>query len=418
MNWGITILCGLVCAVAGAAGIGYVAEKSVSWFHWSTREGAAGYQVIFFALLGFAGGLAIGVTAARLAGTPWKGLGAGVAVVLAVCGTAWTVARVRGDVPPVIDGEELELLVEFRMPAGWEPSNRVRNGRNARFNVRKIVEGRMEDQFTGEVSAGKMRQEKGRWILPAHAFLYTRRGQRAIVLEAEGSEPLRFLTSLPASPGREFLEWSEWLPRVADDDPVAHGARYRLRVERRETWRRNVQNEGKPALDASGPFAQLLAAFAFPDAEGDYHEAAGAAIRQRSAELAPALASSDRELARLALNALSALNEVHGELTPALQTNLRHMATGLQSFQSSLDAQDPDHEAAEEWVQQYQNWRNGWNRARYREGFENAERIGAAMPPVRKEMEAIRKAAEQMEGSLPEFKTLVSMVKDDLEGRE
>jgi len=78
--------------------------------------------MLAFALLGLVVGLALGVISSRVVeamANPgfFKTVGISVAAMLALVGVVGGVGRLRADVGPTIDGEELTLMVEAKYPA-------------------------------------------------------------------------------------------------------------------------------------------------------------------------------------------------------------------------------------------------------------------------------------------------------------
>ena len=56
MYWFLSIFIGILTAVVGAIGAGFVANAAVDWYHITSREGAPGYFVVFMGLVGMRGG--------------------------------------------------------------------------------------------------------------------------------------------------------------------------------------------------------------------------------------------------------------------------------------------------------------------------------------------------------------------------
>jgi hypothetical protein len=52
MHWFLSIFIGILTAVVGAIGAGFVANAAVDWYHITSREGASGYFVVFMGLVG------------------------------------------------------------------------------------------------------------------------------------------------------------------------------------------------------------------------------------------------------------------------------------------------------------------------------------------------------------------------------
>lgn len=214
----------LAAALAGLAGLflsGWIASLHAGWHQMSNREGAVGYFIILMALVGGVISLVAGIFVARSVNHHpdpgfLKAAGGGLACVVAAGTLVLLLSRVTADIPPMIDGKELVLEVELRLPAGAAlPAG---GNEAARFELQSVSGGVMRDSQYGRLWLDKVREEEGRIIVPASASLYTRRGERAI--EARVGEAVlgRFLVPLPGKPGAEFFEWSEWMPRPRPGD--------------------------------------------------------------------------------------------------------------------------------------------------------------------------------------------------------
>ena len=125
MSWWLSLLVGVLTAVAGCLGTGLVAGLLVDWYRVSSREGASGFFVIGLALLGLVGGFVVGVVCARLVAAGVApgflkalgvALGATCGLLALITGLSWLSA----DFPPTLDGRELVVEVEVRLPAGLE----------------------------------------------------------------------------------------------------------------------------------------------------------------------------------------------------------------------------------------------------------------------------------------------------------
>ncbi len=235
MGWPGSIGVGVLTAATAALLAGWVTNLSVGWYRISSFEGKSGYFVIGMALLGLIGGLVIGIVTSRLvaAGTApgfLKSLGLAQGFALGLIAVIGGTARLLADVPPRLDGEELLVAVEIRWPQG-QPLPEETDTAGWRVRLGSSVRNTMRAQEIGPLWREDARQEEGRWIVPGAVGLFTSRGKRTIDVLPEGILDRGFLIPLPSRPGREFLEWSEWLPRARDGEPaLAERYRYRFRV--------------------------------------------------------------------------------------------------------------------------------------------------------------------------------------------
>ncbi len=110
----IAVLTAVVATVAGV----FVGEGFVSWHHVPVREGESAYTVIALGLLGGILGFIVGLVLTRFVGGNgsagfFKGLAASAAGALALVGAAGLIIWMLADIPPTINGHELNLVVEI-----------------------------------------------------------------------------------------------------------------------------------------------------------------------------------------------------------------------------------------------------------------------------------------------------------------
>lgn len=237
MNWLGTIFIGIVTAAIGCVLSGYFASLAVRWFSISSFEGGSGYYVIAFALAGLVAGLVIGVVTSRIVATManpgfFKALGISVAAVLAVVGSVGGAGRLRADVGPTIDGEELMVMVEARWPQNESPNPATVDG------VSSVTLGSVSNHVQRKAVKGALWKEDaklvdGQWVVPGAVELFTERGDRVLDFNLNDSVRAGFLTRLPRRPGKEFLEWSEWYPKEGRTGPTrSTGITFRYRVQK------------------------------------------------------------------------------------------------------------------------------------------------------------------------------------------
>ncbi|MBI3148643.1 MAG: hypothetical protein HYZ17_09055 [Betaproteobacteria bacterium] len=216
MSWGLSFLLALLTGIVSAIAAGFVAGGYANWYRVSNFEGAGGYMIIGVGLLGGLAGLIFGLVVARYGAAGEMGsflraasiaLGS-VAVIAAVAaGGGWLLA----EHPPTLDGHELMLEVELRLPAGQAPAPEPQAGD---FFVVEVVAGsELHGRQSGDFSRNAARLEGPRWIVPASAYLPSKRAGRVIHWRLGGIEAPRFQLDLPAKPDRSHLQWSEWGPR-------------------------------------------------------------------------------------------------------------------------------------------------------------------------------------------------------------
>lgn len=261
MGWPGSIGVGVLTAASATVAAGWIANLSVGWYRISSFEGKSGYFVVGMALVGLVAGLLIGIATSRVVAggaSPGflKSLGIAQAIVLGLIAAIGGAARLRADVPPRLDGQELLVAVEIRWPAGQSLPEQADTA-EWRLRLGSSVNNVMRARETGPLWHEDARQEEGRWIVPGAVGLFTGRGQRTIDVLPEGVLDRGFLVPLPARPGAEFLEWSAWLPRARDGEPaLADGVRYRFRV---------VPADQPIRVEPVGPFEVQTIASGFGD---------------------------------------------------------------------------------------------------------------------------------------------------------
>jgi hypothetical protein len=238
MNWALTILIGLITAVAGCLGTGYLGSLCVSWHRISGREGGSGYFVIFMGLLGVVLGLVVGLVCARVVGG-WpggsflKGLGLALGSTVVLFLASVVVAYLAAEFPPTIDGKELMVETEVRYPAGVSvpPSQ----GDQWKWHATVTADYGKRRQIMSRLSLAQRRKEEGRWIVPVDLELDTVVPQKTIGV-VDGGPALQYVSiEVPGRPKSVTDDWSPWRPATfrGDLQPIGAGeaveVRYRVR---------------------------------------------------------------------------------------------------------------------------------------------------------------------------------------------
>ncbi len=234
MSWLVSVLASLISGLVSLFLAGFVASLCVSWFNISSREGASGYFVVFIALCGAVVGLVLGLLAARMVASIFgpgfvkELLGALVTVVL-VAGLAALICRLLADIPPTIDGQNLNLEVEFRFPDTVVSEEPPTKEGGWQFIFASLSGNTQRKSYEGTIQTDRARFENGRWIVPTQAELATQRGRRSVTLYQSGSTDVNgFILPLPAYPGVAFEQWSEWLPREQAGGNPCHPTECRI----------------------------------------------------------------------------------------------------------------------------------------------------------------------------------------------
>lgn len=371
----ISLASAIVAGLAGLFLAGFIANACVSWYRISSFEGQSGYYVIFTALGGGVAGLILGFLAARFVVAfhgpgLMKEMGGALGVVLALAGVIALLCRSLADVPPEIDGRDLNLEVEFRFPNNLPADKPPTAQGEWLFRFISLAGQTQRTYRDGTVRTNAARFEGGRWIVPAEGYVFTERGQRVLALQRDGKDEGGFLLSLPARPGREYLEWSDWLPRQqAGGQPwPADKMSYRFRVQKTvppppppsEAEVKAEQTAAEEAKFAAIPAdSPVQAWFGYLAYEQAHTSRALQLIASRSnlvAELGALAVGDDPNLAHAALHCISLLSAPPKELIPAVQAAGREIAARITKFNNTPKEQDPDFATAVDPATRFYGW--------------------------------------------------------------
>jgi len=255
MNWMLSIVIAVLTGVLGLFATGFLAAGYASWYRMSNFEGGASYFMIFSALVGGVISLFIGLVVSRVvaAGVEpgfLKGLGCAWGTVLLIGGVLAAIAWLLADIPPKIDGNELELQVEIKLPAGATNPPASLTG-DSSLTLGSIVNHIQRKSQTGEFKLNEARLETGRWIIPGSLPVFTMRGQRSLSAVLAGKRVAGFMVPLPARPGKDYEQWSDWMPHPRLSQPAWPDTEssYRFRVQ-----------PIVPVIEPPGPSAEEAAA--------------------------------------------------------------------------------------------------------------------------------------------------------------
>jgi hypothetical protein len=376
MTWLTSIFAALLTGIVGLLLAGFISNACVSWYSVSSREGAAGYFVIFTAIGGGIAGFIIGLITSRIfvanygAGFP-KELGAALGVVLLIAGVAALLCRLLADVPPTIDGQELTLEVEFRFPTTTNAAKPPTAEGEWTFQLASLSGYTQRNSDTGKVVTDKARLENGRWIVPTEVLLFTERGRRSVSLyRTETKDVFGFLLPLPRRPGKQFLEWSDWIPRQqADGQPwPADKMSCRFRVQRIPLPPPPKTQAEYQAEEAARKEAEFLAIpadapvqswFPYLTHEQPQTERARTLIAGRpnlAAELCQVALGDDARQANSALRFISELPNPNTEFVAAVETAGRDIAARIRKFNNTSVEADPSYEGAADVSIRFNGW--------------------------------------------------------------
>lgn len=376
MNWFVSLMVALISGVTGLFLAGFIANACVAWYHVSSREGAAGYFVIFLALGGGIFGFLIGLIMARLVAANLgagfgKELGGALGVVLLMAGISALLCRLLGDVPPEIDGRDLDLEVEFRFPNTFSSNQPPTATGEWDYTFASWSGNAPRRSAYGKILNEAARFEHGHWIVPTTVGLFTERGERSVTIAPRNArEAFGFRLPLPRRPGKEFLEWSEWLPRQQTDGQPwpADKMSCRFRVQKTVPPPPPQSAEETKAEEAAKREAEFAAIpgtapveawFAYLAYEQPQTQRALQLIAGRPhlvAELRPLILGEDAKQAHAALHCISLLPEPRKEFIPVLQEAGEMIAEGIRKFNQTPKEKDPNFELAVDPTTRFYGW--------------------------------------------------------------
>lgn len=376
MTWLISLLVSILSGISGLLLAGFIANACVSWYHVSSREGGAGYFVIFLGLGGGIAGLIIGFITARIVAANFgpgffKELGGTIGVVLLISGTVALLCRLLADVPPTIDGRALTLEVEFRFPISTSTSAPPTAEGEWQFQLGSLSGYTQRKYETGKVMTDKARLKDGRWIVPTEVLLFTERGKRSVSLyRSESKDVFGFLLPLPRRPGTEFEEWSDWMPlQQSDGKPwPADKMSFRFRVQKvplPPPPKSDEEIEVEQAAEKEAEFTAIPADspvqawFPYLAYEQPHTERALQLIANRSnlvTELSKLVVSDNPELAHAALNCIAKLPAPSKDLIPAVEAAGREIAQRITRFNQTPAETDPSFEMAVDPATRFYGW--------------------------------------------------------------
>lgn len=268
-SWLGSLGVGLATAIVGAALGGWIASRAVDWYSIPSREGGSGYFVLFQGLFAGVVGLVVGVIISRsvvgAGGGQFRALAFAIGAHVALLAVIGVAARLRADVPPTFEGEELLLAVEVSWPEAQAPML-VRGKTLPHVTLSALSGNTTRVSTNGPLFIDDARRENGRLIVPGAVEVFTSRGKR--LLQVNVGTPGKddgLLLPLPGSPGQKERDWSVWMPRARDGAPaLPDGVRYRFKVVKRSEPIR---------AQTFGPFTVETVARSFRVADHDGREA-------------------------------------------------------------------------------------------------------------------------------------------------
>jgi hypothetical protein len=387
MSWPLTILVGILTAVAGCLGAGFLASVSADWFRITSREGESGYFIVAMGLVGIVFGLAIGIVCSRIvAGRPdpsfLRALGLSVGATAGLLVVLAGLARLGADIPPTIDGKELNVEVEVRFPAGHArpAQEETKDGAGREWYGTITADTGKRHQSRGPLRPADAFEMDGRWVVPGEIPLTTSDPGKAIGFSVGREESQYFTFPLPGRPTRTHLEWSRWLTEqfngsrapVPDADHVEVRYRVKLHVpppppppsppvpNREEAEAAEVvkQKAAFDALTAQSPVSDWLAFTHYAQPQGRRELAANSIAARPDVvkELSALILSTSPETADLALRAVSAMSAPPAGLAPDVEGVGRDLVAKIREVNSTPVADDPSYLLAASVSVRFAGW--------------------------------------------------------------
>ncbi len=337
LSWASTIGIAFLTGIAGAASAGYVTYLWTIWYRLRGHDGGdLGYYILFIPA-GLLAGLLLGALISRNVSGFWAALGVSIAVMVGLCVVVGAVGRMYGEIAPELDGDELVLQVEVKLPKGWQPDNDVVRPEGRGCTLQPLGPGRrVGSRYSGTVDWKKASQVDGQWVAPCEVLLFSSRETRFVDLNL-GKTWVGFSLRLPAHPTRENEQWSQWFTDGFSQEvgkPPMTGYAYRCRVKREGEIRDEAaaaanaffqaREQAAAAVPDDAPAAKWIPLFEDPDGTPASYRWGGADRRERRMlaprvlELAPLLESGDRTVTRQAVFALGSLQETPSALVEPL----------------------------------------------------------------------------------------------------
>jgi MFS family permease len=230
---------GVITAVVGMFLAIFASDYLTRLYHVSDMEGQRGMAVIFlFAPLGLIVGFLIGVIAAL--STRWGGFvgfiktqALSILIVIAIGGAVSGLLWLGADKPPKIDGKELVLEFELKIPPTIQIPQEVND-----YTIHASLYADNKENRVASIDVKSITKQDGYVIISGTVALMSHSANRSLFASI-GNEPgaSQFidLKTLPAAPRKENETWSDWTLATQRTDlspvpePERIAVRYRVR---------------------------------------------------------------------------------------------------------------------------------------------------------------------------------------------
>ena len=359
MGWGAAIGIAVLTALTGAGAGGYLGSLCVTWYRISPREGGSAYFMISIGFVGLIVGFLAGLITARLVPSGfWPAQGASIAGVLGLGLIVGFFARLNGEVPPELNGEQVRLEVDLRCPPGWTPDNKARAGNNGAWLTPLNANYHRREAVAGSTYLDNEPQPDGTWIAHGSVWLFSSRPARLVEITLGDKVDLEISVPLPTTLTPRQEQWSDWssqgFAHEAGKPPIVDFAfRYRVRpvsvVKKEEDEEQDRAREGRDnAIAAISPDAPLTEWLRFVE-KGDSGLINDSVpphpieiFNARAAELEPLLRSPDRQVKMRAVFAAGLLRQIPASLLQPLADAGELVLTLIQEAKAGAKESDPD----------------------------------------------------------------------------
>jgi hypothetical protein len=405
MTWLYSFLIAVITSLLAATGAGFIGAACVDWYRVSTREGGDAYFVVgcvlFGAFCGFIGGF---VLSRFFGSTFFGGLGTAAGALLVLEGIIALVAWGLADVPPKINGHELDLVVEIRLPAGADKPPVLEENQFLQFSSGgKGTVPRARE--IGTLDVAKARLVDGRWVVPGSVRIFTTREYRFLTVVLNEKDATGFQMLFPGHPGPQYAQWSTWQPDTGPADPwPSSRTSYRFRIQERIPVVEVPPPDPFLALTPQSPLKDWMA---YSDAYGrdpDRQALIDQQAKARLGELADLVRSPRSEESGPAISLVVRLNLNDPQILQALRDVAASIADQLKVF-NKMSAQDPGYQdAANVPMMRFNEWGNCWllfyrtNPAEGRPPVDAILALATAGHPDEPHMAALIQDAQYMQG--------------------
>lgn len=211
-RWPVALLVAIVTGIFGASLAAPVSDWAMQQHHVSNFEGGRGYAVACFwlpvsFLVSCIAGWVVSFLIKRSGGIGYLlKQGGALAVVTLLVAAGAGLAYITADHPPLIDGQNLALEIEVRVPA---KGRTIEDLKKADFSIALVVSA--SDRSYSDMRWAEATQSNEFITVPAWADLNSRNAEREITAGVQDENRQMFNVLRRASPKIDET-WSEWTP--------------------------------------------------------------------------------------------------------------------------------------------------------------------------------------------------------------